>query len=192
MLLMDTSVCWALRHNLLCYFPKQNYVTDIMLCNAHAHKNTFSCLDTHPPAHMCTCAHAYTHTHLVLLQGSLLLHVRTVFAGYNSFDISHRHCREDRSELTTTTTSLWQLCHPRWVAGLFQWLKLKISRSVTVQEYDKNLTLTLTPTVGVNDSYLSLLVVCFRPMYVFIRDRESGLIGNKYLANLSVKYTLWN
>ena len=101
----------APRPKLLCYFPKQIYVTGITLRNSRALRSTFSRLVTHPATHTRARVHTHTHTHvctqthLVLLQGSLLLHVRTVFAGDNSFDISHRHCREDRSEWTTTTTT---------------------------------------------------------------------------------------
>lgn len=110
----DRSISLVATTELL-FFPQQNYVTDIMLCNSYTHRNKFSCLDGYAPTHqhVCTCTHACAHTdtYLVLLQGSLLLHVRTVFASDNSFDISHRHCKEDRSKLsmmttTTTTTSL--------------------------------------------------------------------------------------
>lgn len=83
---------------LLCYFLKQIYITVITLCNSHAHPNTSSRpvpTPTRPHARVRTRVRG---THLVLLQGSLLLHVRTVFAGDNSFDISHRHCGEDTSE----------------------------------------------------------------------------------------------
>lgn len=91
-------------------FPKAN------LCNWHhvmqlarIEKHILSPGYTPSNPHACTCTHTCAHklaqTHLVLLQGSLLLHVRTVFAGDNSFDISHRHCREDRSEWTTSTTT---------------------------------------------------------------------------------------
>lgn len=56
------SLCRALTHKLLCYFPKQNYVTDIMLCNSHAHRKTISRLDAHPTTHTCARVHASTHT----------------------------------------------------------------------------------------------------------------------------------
>lgn len=53
--------CRVLRPKLLCYFPKQIYVTDITLCNSHAYRNTSSCLVTHPPTHTnaCVCAHVH-------------------------------------------------------------------------------------------------------------------------------------
>lgn len=71
-------------------FPKQIYVTADYATVVH--RKTSSRLFTHP------LLHPRTQTHLVLLQGSFLLHVRAVFARDNSFDISHRHCRTHRSE----------------------------------------------------------------------------------------------
>lgn len=72
------------------WFPKQIYVT---LDYATAvHRKTSSRLFTHP------LLHPRTQTHLVLLQGSFLLHVRAVFARDDSFDIGHRHCRTHRGD----------------------------------------------------------------------------------------------
>lgn len=130
--LTETPLCRALRRKLLCYFLKRNYVTNVLVMQlSHTQELILSPGYTPTRPHTCTCARAcvcarsHTNTYLVLLQGSLFLHVRTVFASDNSFDISHRHCREDRSEFTTTTTtttsssSSWQLCYSIWVLVLF-------------------------------------------------------------------------
>lgn len=70
MLPIDSSLLWRARDASYCFISQSiNYVTEIMLCNSHTHRNKFSCLDGYTPTHphVCTCtyacAHTYTQTH---------------------------------------------------------------------------------------------------------------------------------
>lgn len=149
-------------------FPKAN------LCNWH-HVMQLSRIPKHilspgyTPTypHVCTCTHTCAHKHT---------HTRTLFCFRAPFSfmwgqslpvitalISATGTAERTEVRTTTTTTLWQLWHPRWVAGLFKWLKVKIlPRSVTVHALQVKLMLTPTPhdTSLCHDS-------CNRPYTVF-------------------------
>lgn len=102
-------------YNLLCYFPKQNYVTDIMLCNASTQTHSTAWIHAHP--YISTCVHC-THT---------LFCFRAPFSfmwGQSLPVITALISATGTAERTTTTrASLWQLSYPRWVAAS---LKLEI------------------------------------------------------------------